>query len=107
LPESSEFPGENVQLIGRRKRCCGGTAPDVHYSGFDADANACLTAEVSFSQWQANEPSGQGTGAIFDRLAADFADGNFLGVNKIGGPIVGRNVVVMPIASATEMLFCC
>ena len=78
--------------------------PSSHYSGFEADANVFLAAEVNFSQLQANEPSEQGAFA-FDRLAADFADGTFLGVSTIGGPI-GRSILVPVLpASAMEMLF--
>ena len=89
------------------RRFLGGGATERHYSGFDAKANAFFTVEVNFSQLQANEPSGHGAGAIFDRLAADFADGTFLGVSTMGGPIGWSTGVGMLPASATGMLFCC
>ena len=76
-------------------------------AGFEVEANAFLTGEVNFSQLQANEPSGQGAGAFFHRLAADFADGTFLGVGTIGGPIGWPIAAGMLPASATGMLFCC
>ena len=75
--------------------------------GFEADANASLTAEVDFSQLQANKPSGQGARALFDRLAADIVDGTLLGVKTIGGPIGWPFAMGMLPTSVTAMLFCC
>ena len=63
------------------------TGADGHYSGLEDDANAFLTAVVKFCQLQTNELSRQGSDAVFGWLAADFADGTFLGVNTSGGPI--------------------
>jgi hypothetical protein len=82
-------PGENC--LGRPSDKSADFAegpPNGHYLGLEADANVRLTAEVSFSQLRANASSGQATGAIFDRLVADFADSTSLGVNKTGGPVV-------------------
>jgi hypothetical protein len=82
-------------------------ARDSHYSGFDTDANAFLTDEVTFSQLQANAPSRQGAGGSFDRLATDFADGTFLDVSTIGGPTGRPFAGGMSPKSATGMWFCC